>query len=85
MRLWISLIIYEIKCCSKWREENRSVYCRWSYYAAIHKWNDSFEKDEQDKILAILAFEKNRIEGKTEYEELIKNLMVFLDNERRYV
>lgn len=46
---------------------------------------DLFDLDEKEKILAILAFEKNRIEGKTEYAELIKNLMIFLASERRHM
>lgn len=46
---------------------------------------DVFDQEEKEKILAILAFEKNRIEGKTEYAELIKNLMIFLDSERRHM
>lgn len=46
---------------------------------------DLFDQEEKEKILAILAFEKNRIEGKTEYEELIKNLLIFFDSERRHM
>lgn len=44
---------------------------------------DAFTEDEVNKILAILAAEKNRIEGKGEYEELINNLLIFMDCERR--
>ena len=44
---------------------------------------DNFSEEEVNKILAILAFEKNRIEGKREYEELINNLLIFMDSERR--
>lgn len=44
---------------------------------------DSFEKDEVKKILAILALEKNRLECKQEYEELMNNLLIFMDNEGR--
>ena len=46
---------------------------------------EEFEEKEVEKILALLAFEKNRIEGKQEYEELITNLLVFIDAERRRV
>ena len=41
--------------------------------------------EEVAKILALLAFEMNRIEGRREYEELITNLLVFIDGERRRV
>mgnify|MGYP002510935918 CR=1 FL=1 len=44
---------------------------------------EEFEEEEVDKILALIAFEKNRLEGKREYEELIANLLVFIDGERR--
>ena len=44
-----------------------------------------FDADEREKILAILADEKSRIEGKNEYTELMKNLMIFLDAERRHM
>lgn len=44
---------------------------------------DEFNEDEMEKILALIAFEKNRLEGKKEYGELINNLLVFLDGERR--
>lgn len=44
---------------------------------------DNFTEEEVNKILAILAFEKNRIEGKREYEELINNLLIFMDGEKR--
>jgi hypothetical protein len=46
---------------------------------------EEFNEDEVEKILALLAFEKNRIEGKREYEELITNLLIFIDGERRRV
>ena len=44
---------------------------------------ECFDEDEVKKILAILAFEKSRIEGKHEYEELVNNLLIFMDEERR--
>lgn len=44
---------------------------------------EEFDDEEAEKILALLAFEKNRIEGRREYEELITNLLVFIDGERR--
>lgn len=44
---------------------------------------EEFDEEEVEKILALLAFEKNRIEGRREYEELITNLLVFIDGERR--
>lgn len=44
-----------------------------------------FEDEEVDKILALIAMEKTRIEGKREYEELINNLLIFMDGERRKV
>lgn len=44
---------------------------------------NSFEEDEVKKILAILALEKNRLECKQEYEELMNNLLIFIDKERR--
>ena len=44
---------------------------------------DDFTEEEVNKILAILAFEKNRIEGKREYEELINNLLIFMDGQKR--
>jgi hypothetical protein len=46
---------------------------------------EEFNEDEVEKILTLLAFEKNRIEGKREYEELITNLLIFIDEERRRV
>lgn len=46
---------------------------------------EEFDDDEVEKILALLAFEKNRIEGSQEYEELITNLLLFIDGERRRV
>lgn len=44
---------------------------------------DNFNEDEVEKILTILAYEKNIIEGKREYAELINNLLNFIDNEKR--
>ena len=44
---------------------------------------DNFDDIEVEKILAILAYEKSRLEGKREYEELINNLLIFMDKERR--
>ncbi|WP_051554866.1 ATP-binding protein [Lachnospira multipara] len=44
---------------------------------------ENFDEDEVDKILSLLAMEKNRIEGKREYDELINNLLIFMDTERR--
>ena len=44
---------------------------------------DNFDDVEVEKILAILAYEKSRLEGKREYEELINNLLIFMDKERR--
>ena len=44
---------------------------------------EEFDEEEVEKILALLAFEKNRIEGRQEYEELITNLLIFIDGERR--
>jgi len=46
---------------------------------------EEFNNDEIEKILALIAFEKNRIEGKKEYEELITNLLLFIDGERNRV
>ena len=43
----------------------------------------NFDDVEVEKILAILAYEKSRLEGKREYEELINNLLIFMDKERR--
>ena len=44
---------------------------------------DNFDDGEVDKILAILAYEKSRLEGRREYEELINNLLIFMDKKRR--
>ena len=44
---------------------------------------DNFNEDEVEKILTIIAYEKNIIEGKREYAELINNLLNFIDNEKR--
>ncbi|WP_310603228.1 ATP-binding protein [Anaerosporobacter sp.] len=44
---------------------------------------ENFDEEEVDKILAILAFEKNRMEEKREYKELINNLLTFIDKEGR--
>ena len=44
---------------------------------------DNFEADEVRKILAILALEKNRLECKPEYEELMNNLLIYIDKGRR--
>ena len=46
---------------------------------------DDFEEDEIHKILALLTYEKSRKESKREYDELISNLMVFIDKGRRNV
>lgn len=81
-------IIYEIFAPDAILEKN---IC---YRAEIKEWMaamqdellprlEEFDEEEVDKILALLAFEKNRIEGKREYEELITNLLVFIDGERR--
>lgn len=43
---------------------------------------EGFKEDELEQILALIAFEKSRMEGKDEYEELIKNLLLFIDGER---
>ena len=40
---------------------------------------DEFEENEVNKILAVIAYEKNRLEGKREYEELVNNFLTFLD------
>lgn len=44
---------------------------------------EHFNKDETDKILSLLAMEKTKIEGRREYDELIKNLIIIMDSERR--
>ena len=44
---------------------------------------DNFDDVEVEKILAILAYEKSRLEGKREYEELVNNLLIFMEKERR--
>lgn len=44
---------------------------------------EEFEEEEVDKILALIAMEKTRIEGRKEYEELINNLLIYMDGERR--
>ena len=43
---------------------------------------NNFEEDEIQKILTLLAYEKSRIEGKREYDELINNLLIFLNKGR---
>lgn len=46
---------------------------------------DSFTDDEARKILAILAYKKNITENNKEYEELLNNLINFIDSEKRYI
>lgn len=41
-----------------------------------------FDEIERNKILAILAYEKNRMESKKEYEELINNLLNYIEHGR---
>lgn len=40
---------------------------------------EEFDEKEVEQILTLLAIEKTRIEGKHEYEELINNLLIFID------
>lgn len=42
-------------------------------------------KEEIDKILALLVYEKNHIENKREYEELIHNLLLYIEKEGRHL
>lgn len=44
---------------------------------------EEFDEKEVEQILTLLAIEKTRIEGKHEYEELINNLLIFIDGGRR--
>lgn len=44
---------------------------------------DEFEADEIQKILALLAYEKSRVEDRKEYRELLNNLVVFMDQDGR--
>lgn len=44
---------------------------------------EEFNEKEVEQILTLLAIEKTRIEGRHEYEELINNLYIFIDSERR--
>ena len=44
---------------------------------------ENFEEEEIQKILTLIAYEKSRIEGKREYDELINNLLIFIDKGRR--
>ncbi len=42
---------------------------------------ENFSEDEVNKILALLAYEKKRMEKKKEYEELYTNLFIYIDKE----
>lgn len=39
-----------------------------------------FEEDERNKILAIIAYEKDRIEEKQEFDELVNNLLIYIEH-----
>lgn len=80
-------IIYEIFAPDTIMEKNicfRNEIKEWctAMQDALVPHLDNFEEDEIQKILALLAYEKSRIEGKREYDELINNLLIFMDKGR---
>lgn len=81
-------IIYEIFAPDTIMEKNicfRNEIREWcaAMQDALIPHLDNFEEDEIQKILTLLAYEKSRIEGKREYDELINNLLIFMDKRRR--
>lgn len=81
-------IIYEIFAPDTILEKNicfRNEIKEWciAMQDALVPSSDSFEEDEVRKILAILALEKTRLECKQEYEELMNNLLIYIDKGRR--
>ena len=80
-------IIYEIFAPDTIMEKNicfRNEIREWcsAMQDALVPHLDNFEEDEIQKILTLLAYEKSRIEGKREYDELINNLLIFMDKGR---
>lgn len=80
-------IIYEIFAPDTIMERNicfRNEIREWcaAMQDALVPHLDNFEEDEIQKILTLLAYEKSRIEGKLEYDELINNFLVFMDKGR---
>jgi hypothetical protein len=83
-------IIYEIFAPDTIMEKNicfRNEIREWcsAMQDALVPHLDNFEEDEIQKILTLLAYEKSRIEGKREYDELINNLLIFMDKGRRKI
>lgn len=81
-------IIYEIFAPDKILEKNiclRNEIKEWciAMQDALVPHLDSFEEEERQKILALLAYEKSQIEDKQEYDELINNLLIFMDKGKR--
>ena len=81
-------IIYEIFAPDTVMEKNicfRNEIKEWcsAMQVALVPHLDNFEEDEVNKILTLLAYEKSRIECKREYDELVNNLVIFMDKERR--
>lgn len=80
-------IIYEIFAPDTIMEKNicfRNEIKEWcaAMQDALVPQLNNFEEDEIQKILTLLAYEKSRIEGKREYDELINNLLIFLNKGR---